>query len=116
MNRLNRVCRAITEWYRAHRKLYCAIRVFLWIALIGVVMYTIHPKGSFNPESNFLLGPLWLLTYQSVPASAFVIFMSNVALFIPVGIRFNAITIAIFVLGICIWIAIGIALAMNAVA
>jgi hypothetical protein len=84
--------------------------------LICLLIYMIYPKGGYNPESNFLLGPLWFLTYQSSRVYALAIVVLYVAFVIPVGIRLNTITALVFLLGVVLWIATGIALAMNAVA
>jgi hypothetical protein len=93
-------------------------RLGITLAFILVSFLLIFPwNGGYYPEGSLLPGPLWLLKNgrDRIPGIAMCVFCVAI-FFLPLGLRISWGRIILFLVGMFLWICMGMVLAMNAVA
>jgi len=100
----------------ATKRIVCRLTITVFITSLGLL--ALFPWGNgYVPEGNLLAGPLWLLKTHS--RTDFQAGCSLICVLVPmisaIGIRMNAFTVTLCIMGLLLWIGIGIHLGINAV-
>ncbi|NLX55991.1 MAG: hypothetical protein GXY58_12840 [Planctomycetaceae bacterium] len=90
--------------------------VTVLVTCLGLAV--LFPWGdSYAPEGNPFAGPLWLLKTQAAAdfRGGCCLIVVLVPMMAAIGIKTNAVTVVLCILGVSLWIAVGILLGVSAV-